>query len=239
MRQILDLDRFPLDRLDGVRGRTLLARCHRELHESGMFSLAGLIRPEALERCVADVEPLFGTSAFTHSREHNIYFDDEIEGLEAGHPALGRLRTVNHTVCGDLIPTSLVTRVYEWQPLIDFLAAAMDKPRLYPMADPLARINVMAYRSGDALDWHFDRAEFTTTCLLQAPLAGGDDEVRTLPLAPGTLNVFKGRNTAHRVTPTEGHRARIIAVFSYYETPDVSFSDAERLGFYGRMGAIE
>ena len=70
-------------------------------------------------------------------------------------------------------------------------------------------------------------------------LAGGDDEVRTLPLAPGTLNVFKGRNTAHRVTPTEGHRARIIAVFSYYETPDVSFSDAERLGFYGRMGAIE
>ena len=265
MRQILDLDRFPLDRRDGVRGRALLARCHRELHESGMFSLAGLIRPEALERCVADVEPLFGTSAFTHSREHNIYFDDEIEGLEAGHPALGRLRTVNHTVCGDLIPTSLVTRVYEWQPLIDFLAAAMDKPRLYPMADPLARINVMAYRSGDALDWHFDRAEFTTTCLLQAPLAGGefqyrsgirsdadpnyegvgrllaggDDEVRTLPLAPGTLNVFKGRNTAHRVTPTEGHRARIIAVFSYYETPDVSFSDAERLGFYGRMGAIE
>ena len=141
----------------------------------------------------------------------------------------------------------------------------MDKPRLYPMADPLARINVMAYRSGDALDWHFDRAEFTTTCLLQAPLAGGefqyrsgirsdedpnyegvgrllaggDDEVRTLPLAPGTLNVFKGRNTAHRVTPTEGHRARIIAVFSYYETPDVSFSDAERLGFYGRTGAIE
>ena len=158
MRQILDLDRFPLDRLDGVRGRTLLARCHRELHESGMFSLAGLIRPEALERCVADVEPLFGTSAFTHSREHNIYFDDEIEGLEAGHPALGRLRTVNHTVCGDLIPTSLVTRVYEWQPLIDFLAAAMDKPRLLPDGGsacahqrhglPVGRCARLALRSG-------------------------------------------------------------------------------------------
>ena len=92
---------------------------------------------------------------------------------------------------------------------------------------------------------HFDRSEFTTTCLLQAPPAGGefqyrsdlrsdadpnyagvgrllageDDRVRTLPLAPGTLNVFKGRNTAHRVTPVEGDGARIIAVFSYYETP--------------------
>ena len=36
-----------------------------------------------------------------------------------------------------------------------------------------------------------------------------------------------------------GGRARIIAVFSYYETPDVTFSDTERLGFYGRRGEIE
>ena len=174
MRQLLDLDRFPLDRLDGVRGRALLARYRQELRETGMFILAGLIRAEALGRCVAEVEPLFESAAFTHSREHNIYFDDGIEGVDAGHPALGRFRTVNHTVCGDLIPASLITRVYEWQPLIDFLAAAMDKPRLYRMADPLARINVMAYRAGDALNWHFDRSEFTTTCLLQAPLAGGN-----------------------------------------------------------------
>ena len=168
-------------------------------------------------------------------------------------------------MCGDQIPTSLVTRVYKWQPLIDFLAATMNKPRLYRMADPLARINVMAYRAGEELNWHFDRSEFTTTCLLQAPVGGGefqyrsglrsdadpnyegvgrllageDAEVQTLPLTPGTLNVFKGRNTAHRVTPVEGDRARIISVFSYYETPDVAFSDAERLGFYGRKGAIE
>ena len=149
-------------------------------------------------------------------------------------------------------------------PLIDFLATAMDKPRLYPMADPLARINVMAYRTGEALNWHFDRAEFTTTLLLQAPVAGGrfeyrrglrsaadpnyegvgrllageDRDVRILALAPGTLNVFKGRNTAHRVSPVEGERPRVIAVFSYYETPDVSFCDEERLGFYGRNRSV-
>ena len=58
-------------------------------------------------------------------------------------------------------------------------------------------------------------------------------------MTTGTLNVFKGRNTAHRVTPVDGDRARIIAVFSYYETPDVTFSDAERVGFYGRRGDIE
>ena len=51
MRQFLDLDRFPLDSLDGVGGRALLARCRRDLRETGMFNLPGLIRPEALERC--------------------------------------------------------------------------------------------------------------------------------------------------------------------------------------------
>ncbi|MEZ5911702.1 MAG: hypothetical protein R3D84_05245 [Paracoccaceae bacterium] len=58
--------------------------------------------------------------------------------------------------------------------------------------------------------------------------------MKRLRLAPGTLNVFRGRNTAHRVTPVGGGRARIIAVFSFYERPGVRFSAEERRGFYGR-----
>ncbi len=263
MRHLLDLDRFPLDALNSAPGRALLARCQQELRDSGMFSLEGLILQEALKRCVADIEPLFETAAFTHSREHNIYFDDAIRDVAPAHPALRRFDTINRTVCADQIPESTIAQIYEWPPLIDFLAAAMQKPRLCTMADPLARINVMAYRAGEQLNWHFDRAEFTTTCLLQAPLSGGafqfrsglrndtdpnydgvgrllageDENVQTLPLTPGTLNVFKGRNTAHRVTPVEGNQARIVAVFSYFDEPGVSFSEAERLGFYGRTGA--
>ena len=265
MRRVLDLDHWPLDALDGARGRALVARCRNALRGAGMFSLDGLFRAGALRACVAELGPLFDSAAFTHAREHNIYFDDGIGGVAHGHPALARFTTVNRTICGDLIPASAVTRLYEWQPLVEFLAAAMEKPRLYPMADPLGRINVMAYRAGEQLNWHFDRAEFTVTILLQAPEAGGefqyrsglrseadpnhdgvarllagrDEHARTLPLAAGTLNVFRGRNTAHRTTPVEGERARIIAVFSYYETPGFAFSDAERMGFYGRTGPVE
>jgi hypothetical protein len=46
------------------------------------------------------------------------------------------------------------------------------------MSDPLARVNIIAYRAGEALNWHFDRAEFTTTLLLQAPNAGGAFQYR-------------------------------------------------------------
>ena len=147
----------------------MVARCREEFCEAGMFSLDALVRPEVIETAVAEVAPVLDTAAFTHSREHDIYFVDEIEGLDSDHPALRRFTTVNHTICGDRIPKSVITRIYEWQPLIDFLAAAMGKSKLYPMADPLGRINVMAYHDGEQLNWHFDRSEFTTTLLNPGP----------------------------------------------------------------------
>ena len=132
MKHVLNLDRWPVDALDSAQGQALIARCRKDLRDAGMFSLEGLIRSEALEACVAEVVPLFDTASFIHARDHNIYFDDEIEGLEAGHPALARFTTVNRTICGDQIPSSLVTRIYEWQPLIDFLAAATERSQALP-----------------------------------------------------------------------------------------------------------
>ena len=262
MEHLIDLDRYPLDRLDSPDGEKLIARCKANLITDGMFNLEGLVRPQALTRAVAEARPVLAAAAFTHKRQHNIYFKREIPGLAPEHPALRLCETVNHTICADQIPGSVVLDLYEWPHFAAFLAAVMEKPVLHTMADPLARVNVMEYRAGEALNWHFDRSEFTTTLLLQAPDAGGDFEyrsdlrsdddpnyggvadllegrdgqVRQLHLSAGTLNVFKGKNTAHRVTPVEGTQARIIAVFSYYDRPGVIFSAEERIGFYGRGG---
>lgn len=262
MDHVLDLDRYPLHQLQSGAGRKLIAGCRADLTEKGMFNLEGFVRPQALEQCVAEVKPILDRAAFTHRRNHNIYFRDEVSDLAADHPALRRFETVNHTICADQIPSSIVCLIYEWPPLIDFLAATMGKTRLHPMADLLARANVIAYRAGEALNWHFDRSEFTTTLLLQSSDCGGefqyrsdlwseshpnydgvarllanaDSAVQTLPLAPGTLNIFKGKYTAHRITPVEAERERIVAVFSYYEKPGVVFSEDERIGFYGRAG---
>ena len=257
---VADLERYPLDRPDTIECRDLVKRCRSDLARHGMFNLDGLVKPAAVARMVGELQPVFAAEAFFHRRIHNIYFRDRIDGLPADHPALGRFETINHTICADQIPGSLVLAVYEWPELAHFLADVMEKPRLYTMTDPLARTNVMAYRHGEALNWHFDRSEFTTTLLIQAPERGGefqyrpdlrsdsdpnydgvaklvqglDRQVKVQPLSAGTLNVFKGRNTAHRVTPIEGATDRIIAVFSYYERPGVMFSEEERIGFYGR-----
>ncbi|MEM8686888.1 MAG: 2OG-Fe(II) oxygenase [Pseudomonadota bacterium] len=260
MEQILNLADFPLNDLESTAGEALVARCRTELEREGLFNLEGLVRPHALEVCVGEVVPELNANAYTHSQDHNIYFKKIVEGLAPDHPALKLSRTSNRKICGDQMSGFLLTQIYEWPPLARFLAKVMDKPQLYVMDDALARVNVMTYRDGETLNWHFDRSEFTTTLLLQAPQAGGafeyrsglrtdddpnydgvarllageDEQVRTLPLSAGTLNVFRGKNTAHRVSAVEGATERIIAVFSYYERPGVQFSTEDRIKFYGR-----
>jgi hypothetical protein len=259
MQDLIDLKTYPLDQPGSPAYAALVARCKADLAQDGMFDLAGFLRPAAVTEAVADLTPRAETEAFRHSRQHNIYFRKEIPGLPEDHPALRKFETVNHTLCGDQVG-GVMQRLYELPEFAAFLAACMDKPALYTMDDPLARVNVMTYREGEALNWHFDRSEFTTTILLQAPdagglfeyrtdlrsetdpnydgvakmLAGNDALVKRIKLTAGALNVFRGKNTAHHVTPVEGATNRMIAVFSFYDRPGVRMTAEEQKGFYGR-----
>jgi hypothetical protein len=260
MKAVINLARYPLDREGSADWNALVARAKAELADTGMFNLEEFVLADVARHAASEVAPIMESQSYTHKRLHNIYFKPDIPELAPDHPALRKVETINRTVCADQLTGSLVVALYEYPPLARFLAATMDKPALDTMQDPLARANVMAYRQGEALNWHFDRAEFTTTLLLQAPKGGGEFEYRTdlrsannpnydgvaamlegrdpqvqrMRLKAGTLNVFRGKNTAHRVTPVQGGVNRMIAVFSYFELPDVQFSAQERMGFYGR-----
>ena len=262
MRDILDLERYPFDKPGTPEWNVLVARCKADLAKDGMFNLEGLVKPAALAKTVAEIQPVMDTLSFVHKRSHNIYFRKEIPELAVDHPALVKVDTINHTVCADQISQSTIMWIYEWSPFIMFLAATMGKDALYPMRDALARVNVMAYRDGETLNWHFDRSEFTTTLLLQAPEQGGefvyrtdlrtetdpnydgvakllrgqDPDVQTLEVSAGTLNVFRGKNTAHKVSTVRGNKERLITVFSYFDRPGVVFSKEDQMGFYGRNG---
>lgn len=262
MRDILDLDRYPLDQPGSPAWHALVARCHSDLARDGMFNLDGLLLPKALDRAMAEVGPIMERLSFLHKRHHNIYFRKEVPGLAPDHPALAMVDTINHTVCGDQLEQTVIDWIYSWPQMAVFLAATMQKPTLFTMADPLARMNIMRYGAGEALNWHFDRSEFTTTLLLQEPSGGGeflyrtnlrsdtdpnydgvaavltgnDPDVQSHILKAGTLNVFKGKNTLHKVNKCQGPQDRFIAVFSYYERPGVRFTKEEQVGFYGRAG---
>ncbi|MEM7440074.1 MAG: 2OG-Fe(II) oxygenase [Pseudomonadota bacterium] len=254
---IVDLDRWPIQ----GDASDLVARCQAELARDGMFNLSGFLRPGVAASIAQALEPAFESAAFKHRRRHNIYFRKTIPDLPGDHGALQEMETSNSTLCADQLAGPL-TDLYRWPAFASFLAQVMGMNALYPMEDPLAAVNVMRYGEGEALNWHFDRSEFTTTLLLQAPRVGGafeyraglrteddpnydgvakliagqDPAVQKADLTAGTLNVFRGKNTAHRVTPPKGDVTRIIAVFSFFDRPGVVFSDQERIGFYGRAG---
>lgn len=260
MRNIINLDRYPLDKPDSPEWAALVKKCRADLAQNGMFNLEGFLTEKARAQAVEQVADRFDTEAFTHSRRHNIYFKPEVEGLPSDHSALREFDTINHTLCADQLDGSPVIALYEYPEFARFLAATMNRPQLYTMPDPLARVNIMAYGDGEELNWHFDRSEFTTTLLLQAADIGGDLEYRqelrtetdpnydgvvqlldgkdplakTLKLAAGTLNVFRGVNTPHRVTKVQGDKARIMTVLCFYDNPGVRFTPEEQLGFYGR-----
>lgn len=263
MDHLVDLAAYPLDRPASAAYAALVAQCRARLAEDGMFELPGFLRPETVATAVRMVGPAMASDSFRHARRHNVYFRDAVEGLAEDHPALVPQETINHTLCADQLQGNPVMALYEWQPFVDFLAATMSKPALYRMDDPLARVNVQASRDGEALNWHFDRSEFTTTILLQAPAKGGELEfrkdlrsandpnfdgvaavlrgedplARKLPLKPGALNVFRGVNTLHRVVPVKGPVERLVAIFSFFDRPGVKMTAKEQAGFYGRAEA--
>jgi hypothetical protein len=260
MRDIIDLDRYPINQPGTPAYRELVHNCRAELSRTGMFNLVGFMHPEIARSMAKDHMHRYPAESFRHARAHNIYFKKTVPGLDADHPALKQVETINNTLCSDQLIGTPLERLYEYQPFVDFIADVMEKSALFPMDDKLARFNLMAYFEGEALNWHFDRSEFTITLLMQKPVSGGafeyrsnlrsaddpnyngvaqllsgnDPEMQSMSVEPGTLNVFKGVNTAHRVTPVEGDTARLIAVLTYYETPGRRFTDEENMGFYGR-----
>jgi len=204
MRDALNLTDFPLDQPDSPAFADLVNRCRKELASGGMFNLDGFVRPDAAQAEADTHKPKMASESFNHARTHNVYFKKDVPGLPPDHPALVTFETSNNTLCSDQLAGSLVDDIYHWEPLITLLAQVMDKSALYPMDDPLAAFNVMAYREGQALHWHFDRSEFTVTLLLQAPDKGGAFEYRT--------------------------DLRTAADPNY----DAVFTSEEQLGFYGR-----
>ncbi|MEM8577388.1 MAG: 2OG-Fe(II) oxygenase [Pseudomonadota bacterium] len=259
MEDVVDLARYPVHALASADGTRLVAACRQMLEREGLFNLPGFLTEEALGQTLAHVRPRLAAESFHHARAHNIYFQDEVEGLAPDDPALAKVRTENHTLCHDQLIGTPLDRLYHWAPFMDFLAAVTGQGPLHVMDDPLSGLNVLEYRRGEALNWHFDRSVFTTTLLLQRPERGGDFEyardlrsaadpnhagitallrgeaqTRILEQEPGTLNVFLGVNTAHRVTPPEAGPSRIVSVLAHYDRPGARFSPAEQMGFFGR-----
>jgi hypothetical protein len=77
--------------------------------------------------------------------------------------------------------------------------------------------------------------------LARYPLTGRHapgERVRVLPMTPGTLVIFAGLHSLHRVSPVVGTRARQVALLAYDTRPDADSSDLFKRVRYGRSASV-
>ena len=257
---LVDLDRYPVHELESAAGSQLLERCREDMARSGAARLDGFVRPEAVAQLAADASGLVPLG-FGNDDVHTVYFEDVDTSLPTDDPRRLLVRSAQKAVAMDRLPESFgVRRLYAWDDLTTFVAAALGKDRLYRSEDPLDGCNVTVYEEGDELGWHFDRSEFSVTLMIQpaeqggvfeyvpavrsadderyaavgAILAGEQKDVIELPSVPGTLAFFRGRYSLHRVTPVKGTRPRLNSVLTYASAPGHRLNPLTAKLFYGR-----
>ena len=117
------------------------------------------------------------------------------------------------------------------------------------LAGSFEQFTVTVLSEGDHLFWHFDTMEIAVTVTLQAPDQGGVFEyvtnirsaenqnydgvyqvlkgdrsaVSTLLSPTGAINIFRGNNSIHRVSPVVGDRERVTITLAYTTDQDSEF----------------
>ena len=136
----------------------------------------------------------------------------------------------------------------------------LDRGAVHRYADPFGALNLAVMGEGDELQWHFDQTDFVVSLAVQSADEGGafevlpkvrtaDEEhydlveagldgdhtgVVTVAMVPGTLLVFEGRRSLHRVSPIAGPTLRHVGLLGYDTSPGTQSSELLRAIRYGR-----
>jgi len=259
---LVDDDRYPIADLDDPRAVSLVAECRRQLAGTGACELPGFLNRRATAQLAAEGDTL-APHAHRSRVEGTCYLDLPDESCPDGHPKRVLGPNALGAVAYDRFPPDSGLRaLYEWPALHGFVAAMLGEASVYPYADPLGALNLAVMGDGDELAWHFDQTDFVVSLALvsaehggafeyvprirsatderyddvAAVLAGDTSRVQLIPMVPGTLLLFEGRYSLHRVTPIRGDRARLVALLAFDTKPDTTSSELLRLVRYGRAG---
>lgn len=269
LNDVIDLDRYPLDRLESEEGRSWLASIRQRLADDGSCTLPQFARESALATLIEQAESV-AHLAYPGPTEVSPYFFNYALGqgqaYPADHPLYRKGKRNLAQVAGDLIPAEyLLTQIHQHPLIAEFLGALLGHP-VYVNTDPYQGLNISVMNEGGCQQWHFDGSKLVTTLLLQAPESGGRFEycpnirseqnenfdrvktvldgdtgpIKSLELKAGTLSLFQGHYSMHRVSEVVGNRQRLQGILGYSAVPDYRGKYDSSLLHYGpRVAEIE
>jgi hypothetical protein len=260
LEQLVDLERYPLLAPGSARHRAALEAARADIARMGAAELPGFLSPQGLRLALADARGL-AKLAYRSGGMGTAYLELPDASWPADHPRKHFARYDVGVVAYDQFPPP-IRRLYESEALLDFVGAVLERGKLYRYADPFGALNLAVMRDGDQLQWHFDQTDFVISLALEDCEQGGDfevapkirsrdderytevgrvlrgesDAVVRLPMVPGTLLIFEGRHSVHRVSPLRGPTDRLVALLAYDTRSGTVSSPVLRMARYGRAG---
>ena len=252
---IINLEQHPIQESDYSKS------CKDQLDSTGALVMEDFLNSDTVEFLQNEAREVRPLAYFCH-QNHNAYLLDPDTDFPAEH--IRNLEQVSDKGCitHDQVPeNSLLRTLYEWPDFRNFLKQVLGEP-VFPYADTLSSININYYEQGQQLGWHFDNASFAVTLMLQSPGQGGEFEYRemvrncekddsafadteavikgklqpkTLAIGDGSLVLFRGRNSLHRVAPVVSEHARILVTLNFNTEPGIMLSELARMAFFGRI----
>ncbi len=258
---LVRLDRYPVHAPGSEGYATLVTDRRRQIDDIGCCTLPGFLTGDGL-RALREDSVQVAPFAYHSKQWTNVYFGVDDESLPEGHPIRRFFdRTSAFVPADQFSETSAIRALYEWPGLMPFIRDCLGEPVLYKYADPLADVILNVLNPGEEFPWHFDTNEFSISIMTQKAEAGGlfefcpnlrdpQDEnydgvgavlegdrgpVRTLDIAPGDLQIFKGRFSMHRVTRVSGAQSRYMAIYAYAGEPDMVGRVERTRQLYGKV----
>jgi hypothetical protein len=258
---LVDRDRYTLDRPESTEYAAVVADGRDQLASRGAAILRGFLTPAAIEAALGATDVLVAAAHRSEIDNGSPYLELPDDHWPAGHPRLMSGHTALSATAYDRFPADdPIRRLYESDDVMALIGAVLDEPVLYRYDDSMGALNLAVMDADDELWWHFDQTDFVVSLALRSSERGGDFEyvprIRTaederydavaallsgnevdvvnLPMEPGTLVLFQGRYSIHRVTPIEGDVARLVALLAYDTKPGTCSSELLRAFRYGR-----
>jgi hypothetical protein len=246
---------------------TLVKRLRAELDRKQYCVLPAFMRRGAREQAVADAMAARPLAHHIRDRRNCYLQRNHDPSLAEDHPRNLLFDTSSRMIAYDLIPAnSPLKTLYHWAATRRLVADIVGAEALYDNADPYQPANMLCFEDGDRSSWHFDSGNaFTVTLMLQAPEAGGafemvpnarsesdpnhdylravlqgerDQDIAEVAREPGSLCIFRGCNSLHRVSPVRGGTLRIMGVLVYETEPGVIGDPEVNETVYGPRVAI-
>ena len=260
LESLIDTQKYPIVDRHSENYARLVKTKREEFADNGVCLFRDFLLPESTKKMCQEVHKIVGQAH--ECRETHNCFLGRVENQSSPDEIRSIAQTTSLGVIGfdQLTEDGSLVLLYQDDKIRNFLGDILGLSEFYRLADPIGAMTVNVMNSGHSHGWHFDEALFTVSVMLQSAKGGGEfeylsgvkngqrtnykklqdvlngdkNDVRTVPIVPGSLLLFGGKHMLHRVTKVSGDATRLITTLCYRDKPGITNSPEVRQMFYGR-----